>query len=149
MMTQLIPIVILSPLVIITFFLFLLTLKNFRGCSRTTVETKYKPLQNKVVTEYFDIDISYDVINSGRVSATFKVVRCPNYVRRIIYNGGSLSLDSSYDGYLVINSKSIEELRRNVAFTISYTMDKIKEVENNIRVVETNNLVLEIGNDNI
>lgn len=110
----------------------------------SSAKSESESLQNKITTEYFEIDISYNVCRSGRVSATFKVVKSPEGVRRVIYDGGSFSLETSYHEHFIVEADTIEELRKDVAWTTSWTMEKIQKVEKNLEAVETNKLMLEV-----
>jgi len=120
-------------------YLVILDLKN---------KFRQKPLnilQNKISTEYFEIDIAYDILNNGRISATLKVVKSPNGIRRIIFNGGSLSLENNFKDYVIIEAKTIEDLHEELEFIISNTKENIQEIEKNLKAVEINKLVLEVG----
>jgi len=104
----------------------------------------HKPLQNKIITEYFEIEIHYNMVCSGGVSATFIVVKNPKGVKRVIYDGGSWCLESSFQDYFVIKEDTIEDLQKKVSSTIYCTKEKILMVEKNLEAVETNKLMLEV-----
>lgn len=103
-----------------------------------------KLLQNKITTDYFEIDISYNVIDDGGVNATFKTIKYPNNISSVIYDGGSFCLESSFHNHLVIYAQTIEELKKDVSWTICYTKKKIQMVEKNLGIVEINKSMVEI-----
>jgi len=108
--------------------------------------TKFCPLvlPKEIKTEFFTIDIHYDLLHSGRMQATLKTVRSPKGVENVIFSGGSLSLDDSYDSCVTIKAKTVKQLHETLISRISTTKENISEIEKNVRTLEFNNLLAEV-----
>jgi len=101
-------------------------------------------LPKEIKTEFFTIDIHYDLLYSGRMRATLKTVRSPKGVENVIFNGGSLSLDDSYDSCVTIKAKTVKDLHEILISRISTTKENISEIEKNVRTLEFNDLLAEV-----
>jgi hypothetical protein len=134
--------VLLFIIMVLAFYTYFIYIDRKHESKKASSNNDYIDLKNELVTEQFTIKITYDITYNGYAKAFMEVVRGPDKVNKVIFDGKYISMDECYHNYITIEKPTIEDLKRTIERNNRVTLSRISKIERNLNVININkNLV--------